>query len=344
MRAVAAPQAENQPQTANQPKLEPSAPCPIGGNAQELTASLRQRVESILATPDGAAKLAERIQAGAPDCWRVEKAQEAPIYLIAGTQLPWPTVIAWQGPSGWQVAAVPKDQSEFVAFGFSAMRDGRPDLLLRNTVDGTGHFGSVQHLTVDANGTVKLTKVTPVFERVGFDFLAPDLILVTHRGTLWDEFPGSGNCCVPSLKQQLLRWDGKAMQTVAERMVPHPDLTLNRLRRALAANDDAAAAKLVSDPALLSQARRLLIDPPDRFIQYEPLNSGLMEIEWKNWSALPAPYRKALPPELQHRSYVIERPAGRFALHLKRTPAQWLLTGIQALKPGEVPTDAANKP
>lgn len=196
-------------------------------------------------------------------------------------------------------------------------------------MDGTGRFGSLLHFFHDPAGPSVPKRVTEIYSRADFDFLPPDQVLVTFRGIFFVEFPASCYGCIPSLEQELLRWNGDAFETLGKREIPYPDLTLNRLRQALATGDDVAAEAWVSDPALLAEARRVMIGRPEWFVQYERYESGLLALESTNWSALPAAIQTALPPEMHERTYVIDGPDGRYRLTLKRAPERWLLTNIE---------------
>jgi hypothetical protein len=305
-----------------------AAICQLQKDTNLQAAMLRQHVADLLKGV-AAADVENRVKQEPGTCLHAEPGPVPDLFLVQGdSKAYWPAVIAWRAGGPWHVVAVDKGYMDLVKIGTGTIVDGRPNLILVGMSSGTSGAKTLVSFSVDDAGKGTIKQVSGTYGKSGFEFLRPDLVLVTHRARLWDQFPGACNGCVPSREQELLQWTGETFQSVATRLISEPNLTLNLLQDALIRGDQPGATGLVSRPDLVAAARSLLQGGSGSYTRFGTDVGAIAELEGHNWDALPAELRTTLPPRLQVYFTGIQTADGTAHVLLNRRPDGWVVSGI----------------
>jgi hypothetical protein len=238
-----------------------------------------------------------------------------------------PLVVAWKADDRWQTAGVASNElMDWVSVAQGGLGPAGPELVM---INGTYTGGNKQLVYVRVNQAGELDLLFgPQFHRSTLVPVQENLFLATYRSNMsFSIFPMACAACVPLEQQSLVQWDGKRFLTLAARPKPDPVLTLNLLRVALQRADREMALAYVTSPDLLSQLRPLLLPSSDDYVGYAKA-SPFMDLEERNWDALPAALRTPLPPDKLAFDIALDGPGGAATIHLVRGDATWLVSGL----------------
>ncbi|HLN61502.1 MAG TPA: hypothetical protein VK464_08070, partial [Symbiobacteriaceae bacterium] len=244
-----------------------------------------------------------------------------------------PAVFAWQPPGGtaWRVVPIVGGRP-FVYLGGGHV--AWPDVYLVSESGGSGGYAALLHGRLDQQGRLA---VRPVIKEQGhdrYDFPAHGLVLHTYRGPEPGPMAWTCNACLPTNHQELLRWTGHRFAVLGQRVFSTPDLTANLFVGALAAGQPEVAAQYFTSPELVAQVGKVLGPTPAAWRPADYLSPGspywrIREAELRNWTLLPAAYRRTLPADLQSYRFPLERGRERITLKMVRLPRGWLVNGLE---------------
>ncbi len=250
--------------------------------------------------------------------------------LAVGWMLNGMGAVLWQEGGTWKAAPMtsPAETPEILLQ--TDWPEGR-EVVLAGHISGTGGYGSITVLRQQGDQWQVITQ-SDRYGKFTVRALGTDLLLVTARKYENQPLAWAANCCVPTNYQWLWKREAGTYKVVAERLVPTPYYSLNVFLGALRFGQPDWLPK-VGTAAAAEQARVLGLDRAAvGFVTAGGLAPPVTEAEMFAWEALPAAYRRPLPPveSLKFTLPVTDGAVPLVQVELTWRDGAWLVTAVAA--------------